>query len=192
MRRAVPVLAATAGVLALLANFHTRPIASGLVTSAAPGAGAGTGTGHSPNDPGPNRSPSPAGASSTTGGAGSVGGPTSRSSTSTGSASRPSASPAPAATAPATRSIDGPVVPTSFGPVQVRVTVHGSQIVDVQALELPVDRARSQRISAQAGPELRTEALKAQSAKIDVVSGATYTSGGYSRSLQGALDAARP
>ncbi len=187
MRRAVPVLAATAGVLALLANFHTRPIAGGLVTSAAPGTG--TGTGHGSSGAGSTGSSPPALPPSTVGGPGPVGGPTSRSSTNTGSTPR-STSPAPPATA--TRSIDGPVVATSFGPVQVRVTVHGSQIVDVQALELPVDRARSQRISAQAGPELRTEALKAQSAKIDVVSGATYTSGGYSRSLQGALDAARP
>jgi len=74
--------------------------------------------------------------------------------------------------------------------VQVRVTFQGSRLVDVQALRLPQDRARSARISQAAGPVLRQEALRAQSANINVVSGASYTSEGYAESLQGALDSA--
>ena len=75
-----------------------------------------------------------------------------------------------------------------MGDVQVRVTMNGSRIVDVQALQLPHDRSRSASISNAAGPILRREALQAQSANIDLVSGATYTSESYAESLQGALD----
>ena len=82
------------------------------------------------------------------------------------------------------------MVTNDYGDVQVRVTLNGSKIVDVQALKLPSDRSRSARISNAAGPILRTEALKAQSANIDIVSGATYTSESYAQSLQGALDRA--
>jgi uncharacterized protein with FMN-binding domain len=88
------------------------------------------------------------------------------------------------------RVITGPAVPTAFGPVQVRVDLTGAHISDVQAVQLPSDFALSQQISAAAGPILRQEALKAQSAKIDTVSGATYTSRGYRQSLQAALDRA--
>ena len=54
----------------------------------------------------------------------------------------------------------------------------------------PFDRERSQYISQQAEPYLRQEALQAQSAQIDLVSGATYTSYSYAQSLQSALDKA--
>jgi uncharacterized protein with FMN-binding domain len=86
--------------------------------------------------------------------------------------------------------VTGPDVPTRYGDVQVRVVLQGSRIVDVQAVQLPFDRSRSQEISAAAGPILRSEALQAQSARIDVVSGASYTSDAYAQSLQGALDSA--
>jgi uncharacterized protein with FMN-binding domain len=81
-------------------------------------------------------------------------------------------------------------VSTNYGDVQVRITLSGSKLTDVQALQLPSDRSRSRRISEEAGPILRTEALKAQNANIDIVSGASFTSEGYSQSLQGALDQA--
>ncbi len=89
-----------------------------------------------------------------------------------------------------TRVVDGPVASNDFGDVQVRVTLKGTQIVDVQALQLPHDRSRSASISNAAGPILRREALRAQNAQIDLVSGATYTSESYAESLQGALDKA--
>jgi uncharacterized protein with FMN-binding domain len=85
----------------------------------------------------------------------------------------------------------GPVVTTRYGDVEVRVTVAGGRVVDVAAVELPFDRRRSASISDRAAPILRREALAAQGADIDTVSGATYTSEGYARSLQAALDAAR-
>ena len=74
--------------------------------------------------------------------------------------------------------------------MQVRVTLQGNKLIDVQALQLPSDRSRSQRISQEAAPLLRSEALQAQSPNIDIVSGASYTSEGYAQSLQGALDGA--
>lgn len=58
------------------------------------------------------------------------------------------------------------------------------------ALELPSGDGRSQRISQAVAPILREEALAAQDAPIDLVSGATYTSRAYASSLQAALDAA--
>jgi uncharacterized protein with FMN-binding domain len=90
------------------------------------------------------------------------------------------------------RVVKGQEVDNRFGPVQVAVTLRGNQIVDVNALQLPFDRARSQFISEQAGPMLRQETLAAQSAQIDVIGGATYTSDGYAQSLQSALDSAKP
>jgi uncharacterized protein with FMN-binding domain len=82
-------------------------------------------------------------------------------------------------------------VSNQYGDVQVRIRVDGGRLVDIEALQLPQDRERSAQISGFAGPELRSEALKAQSASIYVVSGATYTSDSYAQSLQGALDRAR-
>ena len=98
---------------------------------------------------------------------------------------------APSTTAaPAVRNIVGPVIETQYGPVQVRVTMTGARLTDVEALQLPSDRSRSVSISQYAGPRLRLEALRAQSANINLISGASYTSQGYADSLQGALDQA--
>ena len=100
---------------------------------------------------------------------------------------------APAATAPpvsAARTLTGQPVDVGYGTVQVRVTLAGTRIVGVSALSLPTG-GRSDEISSYAEPLLQKEALKAQSASIDAVSGASYTSQGYAQSLQSALDAAR-
>ncbi len=86
-----------------------------------------------------------------------------------------------------TKTYTGPVVENPYGPVQVEVAEKGGKIVDVKALQLPTEHARSQEISEQVAPMLRTEALQAQSAEINVVSGATYTSEGFASSLQAAL-----
>jgi uncharacterized protein with FMN-binding domain len=85
----------------------------------------------------------------------------------------------------------GTVAPTDYGPVQVRIVVTGGRMADVTAVQLPTDEARSRQISGRAAPILRQEALNAQNANIDTVSGASYTSQGYRASLQAALDAAR-
>ncbi len=77
-----------------------------------------------------------------------------------------------------------------FGPVQVEITIENGKLVDVQALQYPTEHRRSARISDMSLPILRSEAIAAQSASIDTVSGATYTSASYAESLQSALDLA--
>ena len=99
---------------------------------------------------------------------------------------QPQATSAPASAASGT--VDGDTIQTRFGPVQVEVTVKNGKITNVTALQLPWDHQRSANISQYVEPILHDEAIQAQSANVDIVSGATYTSIGYARSLQSALD----
>jgi uncharacterized protein with FMN-binding domain len=82
----------------------------------------------------------------------------------------------------------GNAVDTQYGAAQVRVTVKGGKVVKIDALQLQGNDQRSVQISSSAEPILQQEALTAQSANVDVVSGATYTSASYEQSLQSALD----
>jgi uncharacterized protein with FMN-binding domain len=91
---------------------------------------------------------------------------------------------------PTTITVNGPTAQTRYGPVQIQVTIAGKRITHVRTLQHPSGDDRSIRIAADALPRLRSETLTAQSAHIDAVSGATYTSEGYQQSLQGALDLA--
>jgi len=84
----------------------------------------------------------------------------------------------------------GDTVQTQWGPVQVQVTVSGGEITDVTTLQHPSGNSRDEEINAYALPVLRQNVLSAQSADIDLVSGATVTSQGYVGSLQSALDQA--
>nr|WP_202451440.1 FMN-binding protein [Streptomyces sp. SID4948] len=89
-----------------------------------------------------------------------------------------------------TRTVEGDAVQTRYGPVQLRVTLLAGRITAVSAVQVPEGSPRDQEISGFAVPQLTQEALAAQSAHIDTVSGATYTSEGYLQSLQSALDKA--
>jgi uncharacterized protein with FMN-binding domain len=89
-----------------------------------------------------------------------------------------------------TKTVTGDTVQTRWGPVQVRVTIKDGKLTEVTAVTYPTDNPRDQEINSYAIPRLRSEALQAQSAEIDTVSGATYTSDGYRQSLQSALDSA--
>jgi uncharacterized protein with FMN-binding domain len=82
----------------------------------------------------------------------------------------------------------GGAIDTRYGPVQVRVTVKDGKIAAIQGLVLTGNDPRSAEISSSAEPTLKQEALSKQSADIDAVSGATFTSAGYAQSLQSALD----
>ncbi|HEV3095581.1 MAG TPA: FMN-binding protein [Candidatus Dormibacteraeota bacterium] len=84
----------------------------------------------------------------------------------------------------------GQDVLTQFGDVQVKVTIAGGRITDVQPLQMPFEKQRSAEITQFAGPQLHDEVLQAQSAQIDTLSGATYTSEAYAQSVQAALDQA--
>jgi uncharacterized protein with FMN-binding domain len=90
----------------------------------------------------------------------------------------------------ATVTVNGASASTQYGPVRIRVTIKAGRIVSVKAVEYPASGSRDREISAFALPELEHEAVAAQNAQIDTVSGATFTSDGYRRSLQSALDAA--
>ena len=101
-----------------------------------------------------------------------------------------SAKAAPAAT-PKTRTVNGSSIRTRYGNVEVQVVFTGTQITDVVPVRLPDSNGVDQQIDQQAVPILIQETLTAQSANIQAVSGATYTSDGYIRSLQSALDKAK-
>jgi uncharacterized protein with FMN-binding domain len=120
------------------------------------------------------------------------GGTGTRSSSATSRSTAPGSAGSGTATAGRLRdgTVTGQLIDMRYGPVQVEVTIAGGRITDVTALQLP-EGGRSGRISSFAEPNLRSEVLTAQSATIDIVSGATYTSDAYAQSLQSALDQAR-
>lgn len=85
----------------------------------------------------------------------------------------------------------GTAVQTRYGVIQVQATVSGGKITSVTTPQLQAFDSRSQYINSQAVPMLKEEVLSAQSAQVDMISGATYTSEGYLTSLQAALDKAK-
>ena len=99
---------------------------------------------------------------------------------------------AASAPAPATKSVSGvfsgPTINVNYGNVQVEITVSNGKITDAKALQAP--SGRSQRWTDMATPILRQQTLAAQSASIQGASGASYTSYGWFKSLQGALSKA--
>lgn len=84
----------------------------------------------------------------------------------------------------------GIVADAFYGNVQVQVTISGGKITDVQFLQYPNDRQTSIEINSQAMPYLKQEAITAQSANVQGVSGATATSGAFVQSLDSALQQA--
>jgi FMN-binding domain len=102
----------------------------------------------------------------------------------------PSRAPRNQGGAPARRTVTGDVVRTAYGPVQVRITVEGGVITSATAVQAPAGTPTSDQLTAKAVPRLDRAAVTAQSARIDSVSGASFTSEGYRKSLQSALDKA--
>ncbi|HEY5172167.1 MAG TPA: FMN-binding protein [Acidimicrobiia bacterium] len=176
MSRAVPAVVATLLGLLALATFKSSPGVPGKSASALPGRRSGAVATAPPRRSATTTAP-PA---------------TSGSTPATDPGTNPPATPAPTtpATSNTTRTIDGDPFDNQYGTVQVRVTLRGHQIVDVTALQMPTDRQRSADISQQAEPLLQQEVLQAQSAQIDIIGGASYTSQSYAQSLQSALDKA--
>ncbi|MDO5619434.1 FMN-binding protein [Kocuria sp.] len=85
----------------------------------------------------------------------------------------------------------GSTVQTRYGPVQVQATVDSSgTITDVTWLQSPTAEGKSVQINQRAMPALTDEALKAQSAQVSTIAGASYSSAGFQQSLQSALDQA--
>ena len=164
MRRAVIVLGSTAAGLAALLSFKTHSVAAADPAPSAPAPSATT----------------PQAAPSSTGSAAARASGTPKAGTTQAST----------ATQAATRTVTGTVASTQYGPMQVQVTLAGTKITKVTVLQRTDDGAESDQIDAYAIPKLTSETLAAQSAHIDAVSGASYTSSGYIQSLQSALDKA--
>ena len=97
---------------------------------------------------------------------------------------------ATATSAAAATTVTGDVVQTRWGPVQVAITVQAGRISSATAVQVPSGNDRDAEINGVAVPILNAEAVKAQSAQVDTVSGASVTSGGYQQSLQSAIDQA--
>lgn len=108
----------------------------------------------------------------------------------TAATSSPGGSTSTSTAGAAPQTVTGDAISTRFGPVQVEVTVTDGRITDVQVLQYPNSDRRDAEINGYALPLLVQATLDANSADIDMVSGATYTSQGYVRSLQSALDQA--
>ena len=159
MKRTPIVLGGTlAGLIGVL-TFHTTPARPGF--AAAPSAAGVSGTSATPAASAPGKAASSKAASS-------------KAKTKT-----------PAST---TRSATGPQVNYSYGVLSVKVTVSGKKIVNVAIASLDDGgNPRSQYIDQQSIPVLEQETIQAQSASIQGVSGASYTSQGFQQSLQSAL-----
>lgn len=89
-------------------------------------------------------------------------------------------------------SYTGSAADAYYGTVQVKAIVKNGQLADVQFLQYPNDRSNSRYINSQAMPLLTQEAIQAQSAQVDGVSGATFTSQAFQQSLTAALALAKP
>lgn len=166
------VLASAASAAAILGGWQlgavssvTAPVAQGSASTTSSGASSGS---------------TSAAASGTSG--------TGR--TATGASGGTTATAPQAAASAADGTYAGATVSTRFGDVQVQVTISGGAITDVTPLHLTDADGRSVSISNRAAPMLRDEVLQAQSASVSMIGGATYTSMGYLRSLQAALDQA--
>ncbi len=114
----------------------------------------------------------------------------SSSSPSSGDTTSGSATPNTTSGTTTTKTYTGDVAQTRWGPVQVQITVRNDKITKVTVLQQPNGNPRDIEINDQALPILIDDTISAQSANIDMVSGATVTSDGYLRSLQAALDQA--
>lgn len=183
MRRAPIVLGATAAGLAGVLGFHTSGNRVGLVQGTATPA---SGTGPSPATSG--SSPTPSSSSTPTTAPPSTTPPTTAPTSSTSAAPSTTTAPPTTTTTPAqTRVASGAIEQTMYGNVGLQVTITGNKITKIVATTLSAYDARSQYINTAVEPMLTEQALAAQSANIQGVSGASYTSAAYVASLQSAL-----
>jgi uncharacterized protein with FMN-binding domain len=102
----------------------------------------------------------------------------------------PGSKASPGSSGSSTTVVNGTSADTRYGPVQVQLHVRGGRIVSARAIDYPQGSGRDRQINSFAVPILQKEAVATQSAHIDTVSGATFTSDGYRTSLQSAIDAA--
>ena len=166
MRRIGLWLASTVAVLALLLGYHTST--SGVLAASS----------QAPIVSGPSAGTSSAAGSASSG------------QTATHSAKSSAGKSSASTKQTTTATYKGSVAQTRYGPVQVAVTVKSGTITQVSVLQYPNAGGMDQQINSYALPILVDQTVKAQSANVQMVSGATYTSDGYLTSLQSALDRA--
>ncbi len=81
----------------------------------------------------------------------------------------------------------GKVADAYYGPMQVKVTISGGKITDIQNLQFPNSPGHTTEVSASSLPKLKTEAIQIQNANVSNISGATQTTDGYRQTLESAL-----
>ncbi|MGO4361568.1 FMN-binding protein [Terrabacter sp. RAF57] len=193
MRRIVLWAMSTLTVLVLLFSYstsrsssavvaaQTRPVTASGKTSDSTGSTSGSSSASSTDSSGQEPADDTTTDDTTTSGT------TSSGSSSSGSSSGSSGS---TSTSSAAKTYAGDAVMTRYGNVQVQITVTSGKITAAEVLQVPWNDRHDQMINSAAVPVYNQEAVSAQSAQIDVVSGATYTWDGYTQSLQSAIDQA--
>ena len=181
MRRITLWGLSTLTTLVLLFSYHTST-GAGTSLAAPVVAQSGSASGSSGSS-GSSSSSTGSGSSGTSGSSGSSG-------SSSGSSGSSSSSSSGSSSSSAAKTYDGDTAQTRWGPVQVRITVQGGKITNAEATVYPNNNGRDVEINSYALPVLNQEVVQAQSANIDMVSGATVTSDGYLQSLQSAIDQA--
>lgn len=176
MRRAPFVLTATAAGLAGVFMFHTHQLTSAL-PAASKSAGSG---GTAPQGDGTAGSTTPP----TTA-------PTTTQPNGSQSSTAPSTTVPPTTAVPTVQTARGRSIQYGYGIISVSVAAKGGHIQEVSVKRLEVADQYSQQLASQVIPTLRSEVLANQSARINGISGATYTSEAYAASVQSALDKLR-
>ena len=188
MRRIVVWAMSTLTVLVLLFSYNTSRGSSALVaaetrqvTTTSKSSGGGGATSGSAGS-----SASSAGAA----GSGAAGGSSGQDAAAAAGPSASAPTSSSAGTSSQAKTYAGDAVMTRYGDVQVQITVQDGKISAVEVLQVPMQDRHDEMINSMAVPVYNQEAVSAQSAQIDVVSGATYTWQGYTQSLQSAIDQA--
>ncbi|HET6793264.1 MAG TPA: FMN-binding protein [Acidimicrobiales bacterium] len=158
------MIGATGVGLGLLLSFHTKPV---HVNIAATGTSPDTGSGPSP---------------------GSDAGTTPTAPTTTAGPGAPTPTSAPTTAPTSSKTATSQLIQYQYGDIQLRVTEKGTRLTNIQVVSEGATDPRSAEINSQAVPMLQQQAMSAQSANIDGVSGATFTSIAYDQALQSALD----
>lgn len=188
MRRITLWGLSTLTTLVLLFSYHTST-GAGTSLAAPVVAQSGSASGSSGSSSGSSGSSSSTGSGSS-GTSGSGSSSSGSSGSSSGSSGSSGSSSSGSSSSSATKTYDGDTAQTRWGPVQVRITVQGGKITNAEAIVYPNGNGRDAEINSYALPVLNQETVQAQSANIDMVSGATVTSDGYLQSLQSAIDQA--
>ena len=174
MRRITLWALSTLTTLVLLFSYHTSTSSAGTPVASAVGSANGAAAANGATTPAPSTTSSSSASSSS----------------SSSATTTPKATTTSKPTTATAKTYDGTAIMTRYGAVQVEITVANGKITKATVIQVPWNDPRDQEINSQAVPVLNDEVVQKQSASIDMVSGATFTSDGYIQSLQSAIDQA--